>query len=73
MLVVPDDARPLQHLRDVLQRGPADGLGNDFVAGPHDLQVWVELVKSWVEPNEFISKALNRTKLDSDRSRLMIS
>jgi hypothetical protein len=38
MLVVPDDAGPLEDLGDVLQRGSADCLGDDLVPGPHDLE-----------------------------------
>jgi hypothetical protein len=38
VLVVPDDAGPLEDLGDVLQRGSADRLGDDLVPGPHDLE-----------------------------------
>jgi hypothetical protein len=38
MLVVPDDAGPLEDLGDVLQGGSADSLRDDLVPGPHDLE-----------------------------------
>jgi hypothetical protein len=47
--VVPDDGFALQHLAQLLNRFFCDDFRNDFVTGPHDIDIGIQFITERVE------------------------